>query len=98
MSAAVIAYGSVAVVAIGLALALMKAVRPWAVIAAISATISALLYQVYVYIELGHYDPFTPIAFTMSWLYAFVLAALAVLAWRKLRGDRGKGVSRSNAI
>jgi hypothetical protein len=96
MSTAAIAYGGVAIVAIGLALALVKVLKPWAVVAAVSATVTAVLYQVYVYVDLGHYDPFTPIAFTMSWLYAFVLAAVAVVVVRKLRGDGGKEASRSD--
>lgn len=97
MSNAVIAYGGVAVMAIGFALALMLMLKAWASIAAVSATISAALYQLFVYVNLGHYDPFTPIAFMMSWLYAFVLASITVLAARKVRsGDSTRGPDRGS--
>ncbi len=71
------------------ALASHRWVRPFLLALLISGPVAAFLFQGVVTIELGHLDPFAPIALFTTTLAGWVIALLVGVAMRWLRFDSG---------
>jgi hypothetical protein len=73
----------VAVVAVAVTLVMLLITKIPAIVAIGAAVTSALLTVVYARIDLGYWDPFTPIAFVTTMAYALVVSFIALWIGRK---------------
>jgi hypothetical protein len=70
----VIAYLSVAVLAIAASAALLSITKSPAIITIVAASVAAGVYMIYARLDLGYWDKFAVVAFVVCWAYAFVVS------------------------
>jgi uncharacterized membrane protein (UPF0136 family) len=62
-----------------------KPFRTYWIFSLITATVLAVLYQVFAYAEAGYLDPFFKVAFVVSWIAFFVAASIGYVVYRLVR-------------
>ena len=70
--------------AIGFTILLSKFMTHALIIIALAALLTSISFQAFVYVKLGHLDPFFLIAFAVSLVIALIVSALTVLVIRKM--------------
>jgi uncharacterized membrane protein (UPF0136 family) len=65
-----------------------KPFRAYWIFSLVTATVLALLYQLFAYLEAGYLDPFFKIAFVVSWIAFFVVASIGYGVYRLARSRK----------
>ena len=94
MESTIITYASVALIAV-LASALLQFVtKTPAIIAVAAASVAAVVFHVYAWLESGQLDKFIAVSLLVSWVFAFVVS-IAFVAGGRMLGlswfDQGTG-------
>lgn len=83
--ATVVIYGVIGGLAIGLTLLFLLLTKIPVVVTIGSGFLAAAITLAYARLESGHGDPFAPIAFVATWLYAFAVSFVTLWIGRLLR-------------
>lgn len=84
MDSTIVTYASVALIAVAASTVLLFVTKSPALITVIAASVAAVAFHVYAWLESGQLDKFIAVSLLVSWVFAFVVSLIFVAGGRML--------------